>query len=292
MGDTVEQCDVDAPPVIACRGEVVTLNVVRCASLALKRPLMFRPPMMELASNGSNFIFWWKLLAFVFEPPDPSRFPALGPFSPQETRVLQRFVHACEQLATSRLINYPIKSKLQFGQGTTEESFIDRPDDEVMRGALTLFRQIYVGSEPASFGTVKNIIARRARDSAGERGAEALRQIAVWVKAHSDLERAPLPMIADEAVMAFQDGRERAEVDWPDFMRPRVLVETYAYGDFIHWGERVDERQAFGSSPTMEVMAMGDLLDVICGFGHLYMGFARAVEQAMNGARGPFGRAV
>jgi len=172
--------------------QAITLSLERYYASALKRPLAFRPPLMDLATTPRNFIFWWKLLNYVFDLPDPSLFPALGPFSRDEARVLQRFVHSSEQLATSRLINHPVKWQLRGGQGVDSEGYIDRPDDELMRGALTLFRQVYVGAEPASFGVVKNILARRAR-SRGEAGTEALRQIGMWAQAHSDLEPRATP---------------------------------------------------------------------------------------------------
>jgi len=192
------------------------------------------------------------------------------------------------QLATSRLINHPVKWQLRGGQGVDSEGYIDRPDDEVMRGALTLFRQIYVGSEPASFGVVKNILARRSLER-GEAGTEALRQIRMWAQAHSDLERAPLPTLADEAVIACEEGREPGPVDWPEDLRPDTLIKTYAYGDFIHWGDRAQDRQAYASSVAMDVLTMSHLLDVVCGFSHLYMGFALVVNQALHEWNDAFG---
>jgi hypothetical protein len=269
--------------------QAVSLNLERYYAAALKRPLVFRPPLMDLATTPRNFIFWWKLLNYVFDLPTPALFPSLGPFSPDEARVLQRFVHSSEQLATSRLINHPVKWQLRGGQGVDSEGYIDRPDDEVMRGALTLFRQIYVGSELASFGVVKNILARRSLER-GEAGTEALRQIRMWAQAHSDLERAPLPTLADEAVIACEEGREPGPADWPEDLRPDTLIKTYAYGDFIHWGDRAQDRQAYASSVAMDVLTMSHLLDVVCGFSHLYMGFALVVNQALHEWNDAFGR--
>lgn len=224
----------------------VSVEAVSMGESALREALRYPPPMIELASHRGNFSFWWKLIQFVYDLPDPTRFPALGPFSVRESEILSRYVHVCEQLATSRLINYPVSWKLVLGGPEDDASTIDRPDDEAMRGVLAAFRQAHTSSETACFRVVKNIVSARA-SKCGDAGAIA--QTRAWAKAQRGLFEAPLPRIVETVVLARHTHRGREPVGLPASDTPEAILETFMYGDFLHYGKKAANAHGFRTRP-------------------------------------------
>jgi hypothetical protein len=64
--------------------------------------LRFPAPLADRAPDPAGFEFWWKMLEFVFQLPDPSSFPKLSvlPLGP-ELAVLRRYIAAAEDMAGS-----------------------------------------------------------------------------------------------------------------------------------------------------------------------------------------------
>ena len=68
--------------------------------------LRFPAPLADRAPDPAGFEFWWKMLEFVFQLPDPSSFPKLSvlPLGP-ELAVLRRYIAAAEDTAGSALLS-------------------------------------------------------------------------------------------------------------------------------------------------------------------------------------------
>lgn len=230
----------------------MTVHATRACDESQKIELQFDPPMMSLGTRSRGFIYWWKMIQYVYALPNPFEFPYVGTFSSADTRVLQRFVRICEEVARSRLVNYPTAWSISLdpSPGGDKTSFIDAPDSEVMRAGAVTFRQLFKGSEQASFNVVRNLVARQVNQLGAQAPAGAGETLRAWRVAHTEMSAAPLPHIADEASTAMWQRRARKKPDLPDVMSTHNLAEVFSYGDLIHWGEHAATREAFGQVKT------------------------------------------
>jgi hypothetical protein len=175
--------------------------------------LRFPAPLAERAGSPAGFEFFWKMLDFAFELPDPTTFPRLGAMpSGRDAVTLGRYVTATEEMAGSALLSgddaFHVKVK-DGGRGieAIETTF---SNNEITRGFTTLFRQFDSSREAGSFDAVQGIL-RRANDACpDERSPQRLAQLTTWGKARASLRGANLKVRVGQRLRAH--GRYLASI--------------------------------------------------------------------------------
>lgn len=248
-----------------------------------KMALRFLPPLMELSDHRGIFIYHWKLFELAFQLPDPRAFPAMGPFPPEDAERLNRYLEMCERLAKSRLWTYPTTWTESF----ENTSMIDRPDDETLTGIVTGFRQVY-RDDDASFGRAKNLLMKRSRILREPVRTRTVDGLKVWGDAAAKLEKAGIGHYADAAAALRYRGAPLSELSLDEGARYSTLdemFEVFGYGDLIHWDKkRRNERARIRENLDLEVMFMGDFLELLMGYSMLALGFSAIVKAALRTA--------
>lgn len=239
---------------------------------------------MDLSDHHRIFIYHWKLFELTFQLPDPRGFPALGPFEAAEEVRLRRYIEMCQRMARSRLWTYPTSWTHSFDGNST----IDRPDDELLTGIVTGFRQIYRDPD-ASFKRVKNLLAKQTRILREPLRHSTLQGLTSWADAASKLEKAGIGHYADEASALRDRGEPISQLrldPGTNWLSLDDSFELFGYGDLIHWGEENRQKRAFiRDSPSSEVLFMSGFLELLMGYSMLAIGFSPIVEAALLPAK-------
>lgn len=244
----------------------------------------YSPPMVELARNPRDFHMWWRMLYYVYRLPDPGSFPRVTPFDHEVYEVLRRYVTTCESLARSGFVNTVRNYTLGTRNGQlTEDSFLEGPDEESIRSMAVLFRQLYEPSEAASFNRVRKLLSEHVSQNTSRSDAKDLVDtLRNWRLVHVDLLKAPLPLIADNAAMAYGSGGPRRPVYLGDLPSPPELFRLFAYGDLIHWGAMRHELAAYKQNVAHDLILQVNLLESLVPLSHFYMGFGVLAKHAIG----------
>jgi len=263
------------------RGFEVKLQ--RLANESQRTQIPYQPPMIEFARNPSDFYLWWRMLYYVYHLPDPGDFPKVTPFDLNTYGILRRYVTTCESLARSGFLNTGRNYILGTSNGQlAEDSLLEGPDEDFTRSAAVLFRQLYEPHEAASFNRARNLLSEHVSQHGARSDTEELVDILrQWRLAHTDLLKAPLPLIADNAAMAYRSGGPRLPVDLGDLPSPPELFRLFAYGDLIHWGERRDELAAYKQNAGLDLVLQVNFLESLLPLSHFYLGFGVLVKSAI-----------
>jgi hypothetical protein len=89
------------------RGDgTVTVTARSFETLAANYPLPFRAPFSR--AKGDHFEYWWHLIQFAFDLPDPNSFPALPALAIDNQRtIVDRYVVAADDLSESAFLAHP-----------------------------------------------------------------------------------------------------------------------------------------------------------------------------------------
>jgi len=266
-------------------GEVV-LHARGYEAVALDHPLSFPPPLASHSPSPEAFQFWWHMLQYVFELPDPATFPAI-PVQPTaaEARAMDRYCDAATDLAESALLSGAAEFRLsvrRHADGTFSEKIQSKfASKEITRGFATLFRQFYSTEESAGFQEMQRIL-RRLNDEARD-GAHDTRvnYLSTWGKAQGRLRRFPLKDCVESRAMG-HSTMDQTPSEYPDV--PERLIKLYNYGEYIHWAEGAETLSEWNADPFRAAHQQMRFLESIGGLAHLYMGFSLLVLAA-RGAR-------
>jgi hypothetical protein len=244
--------------------------------------LRFPAPLAERAANPAGFEFWWKMLEFVFELPDPARFPKLG-MTPGggDLAALRRYVTAAEEMAESDLLNAEDAFTVHVADGGAGIEHVDTTftSNEVTRGFTTLFRQFDSGNEPASFLQAQRILREADLAAPDVRSSERLAQLKLWGRARGNLRAENLKVRVGQKLRAA--GRWADGIPGEGTTSPETLISLYQYGELIHWRETgsILEPAADPFEYAMQRMAF---LNAATGLTHVYLGFSLLVRAALG----------
>ena len=262
-------------------GGYVKLHGVSYESLALSTAVPYPLPLVRFGRESRGFDYWWRLLYYTFELPSPYDFPP--PPDLERTAALDRYCDAARDLASSACLAYESQVSVEVhrdyeGRQVEMVSF-DLPQSELVRGFLALFRQFYSDGELASFGKTRDalmIASKEASDAAADRRLAILKE---WGKAHSRLLAYNLKELVGKRLV--DEGRFGAG-GIPDGGKPRELINAFAYGEHLHWGDKrevVSEWEAdqfYG--PWNRIL----FLEIIAGLAYSYMGYAVIVARSIG----------
>lgn len=213
-------------PVAASDGDrSMEVEVAPWRSLMPPQPLRFAPPYAHVAATPRGYAYWWQLFRFVFDLPDPNRFPLLSGFNNEERAVLGRYVDVCEELAESTVLSHDggLTFRVEDGQERVEPNF---PPKEAIRGTAVLFRQLASSEEEASYSKTRKIIGRRIYELADDRRDERQESQVRWNRAHGQLQGGLLTTMVDRKIVALHGGHASVPVVGED-VRPQELLSLF-----------------------------------------------------------------
>lgn len=149
------------------------------------------------------------------------------PFTAEEREVLSTFVGNVRSLGKMRFFDQvPKSASITYDATGTRAEMVD-PEDEAVRAAITLFRQIYTETEPASAAAALKILKRQIRGRPGPSQADALqaiKELRSWL--NEILERG----IGLGIVFERPTGS--------DPITPRKILDAYFHGHYLHSGNK------------------------------------------------------
>lgn len=260
-----------------------TLHLESVAPDPSELRLDFPAPYSELSKRPEAFEFNWKLLNYLFALPDPSRFPALiRPLSAEVHNAVDRYIHACRTIAEYSLLvadrSLQLSRESPFGPVAVSA---DMPSDEVIRGFVTLFRQLST-DDTASFGVVKNHIRDAVIAEGGVLAPSRRKTIKLWQSARARLLETSLHDLAQMKAL---------EAAWPKGLpipkpegtyTPAMLIDLFQYGEYIHWDGRRQEHAAIFKTPALGALLEFQFQSAQIGLTHLYLGFAKLAQAAVS----------
>ena len=256
-------------------------------AFALPQRLDFPPPYADIARDKEGFSYWWQLIKFVFDLPNPHKFPPLHTFSDDERRTLVRYVETCAELAESTVLSYGGGIYFSTKDGRTDYS-ADLPPREAVRGTVVLFRQLAADNEPASFTKVRGIVGRRVHEERDEWSDQRSEWQRRWVRARAALLGGLLTSMVDRKVIEQQGWSPDLPVPG-DGVRPLELISLFQYGDLIHWGEKREEMGALLGDDFKHTWTTFQFLEVLIQLSHVYAGYSILVRRALGMPTAPGG---
>ncbi|QQQ80154.1 hypothetical protein IOD16_18255 [Saccharothrix sp. 6-C] len=264
--------------------EHVQIEAREWRSLALPQPLSFAPPYASRSTNPDGYRYWWQLIRFVFDLPDPNKFPPLEGFTPDELRVLERYVDTCYELSESTVLSSKGGIRVSFKDGVEQVS-ADLPSKEALRGTVVLFRQLASTEEPASYNKTRKIIGRRVNFQADSRRDERIEWQQRWNRAHGLLSASLLTAMADRKVIERMGGASSLPVPGED-VKPQEILSLFQYGDLIHWARNAEEMQALMKDEFLIKWRTVQFIEVVIQLSHFYMGYSLLVSTAIKRSAG------
>lgn len=260
--------------------ELVTFHGTTWRSLAFPQPLSFAPPYAEYARDKEGFAYWWQMLKFVFDLPNPHAFPPLHGFAPAEEAILLRFVETCRELAESTVLSHHggVHFEIQGGIPTVSA---DEPPREALRGTVVLFRQMTAEGEPASFSAVRKIIGSRIKQVRDEHFDQRDEWQRRWVRARAALMSGLLTAMADRKAIRQEGGSDSYPIVGEQ-VRPAELLSLFQYGELIHWDKKRDAMSALMADDFDHKMQTHNFLEVVVQLSHLYLGYSLLVRRALG----------
>jgi hypothetical protein len=248
--------------------------------------------MRQLMKDPSKGDFVWRRLQYVFSLPDPRALaPAPLTLTADEHALLKRFVEHAQKLAATSLMagedNVRISAPDSSSEAKIESTFSDA---DVTAGFMVFLRQCYADGEEASFSKVRKVIERRLHE-AGD--GPSLDTVKLWRKAHARLKNNALEELVQEQMIA--ERRMPSGIRDPDGSvqsgvvrapaAPVELLQTFWYGDQIHWGKNREALGVLQADPFDSAMWDIAAREAATDFAHFYIGFASVVQSALDAAR-------
>lgn len=264
---------------------------VAFSALIQDRPLPWDTPMRDLLKAPDAGDFVWRRLHYVFELDDPRAFPhAELALTREEDAVLRRFVDQARRLADTSFLGGSDSVTIHIpDDGSAEDEVIeqDLADPDITAGYMVFLRQCYADDEEASFSKVRKILERRLYEAGETSAIDTLKR---WRKAHAQLLNQTLEEHVQERMVrnGLMPGASIGLDGQPesDIVRspasPRELLQTFWYGDHIHWGKHRDALAAIQADPFFEGMWEIEARQASTEVAHFYLGFAVLLEAALG----------
>ncbi len=193
------------------------------------------------------------------------------PFTDAERKALSEYVENVRRLGKMRFFDQvPKKASITYQDDGGTNVDMNEPDDEAIRAAVTAFRQVYNSNEPISASFTLNSLKRSVRAHGGPHQAEALRrlkELREWVGE-----------ILDRGIglgIVFDNGKTEQRIS------PRVLLDTYFHGRYLHSGN--DKAELAERLDALNPWARYTLYSVIWKLTRAYWVIANVAELAVTG---------
>ncbi|MBM4522501.1 hypothetical protein GS462_21720 [Rhodococcus hoagii] len=260
-----------------------TLDMIGYHDSIHPHPLRFDPPLIEHARGNSRaFTLHWEKLTYVFELPDPASFPHLS-VSEGDREILERFVKICKELAGYSCINDGARFHIDKDDQEEWHVRVDFPSQEAFRGTCVAFRQLHNGKEFASFDKVKGRLQKAISQLPQGPQQDARAALSPWVDARGKLMNSLLATLVCRKG-APGDAPPPPEVTLSfENIEPDKLLQTFNYGDTIHFSERREDLVDLLSDDRDAAYYKYAVLQTILGLSHLYFGVAVLIETALSG---------
>jgi hypothetical protein len=190
------------------------------------------------------------------------------PFTDQEREVLNTFVGNVRSLGKMRFFDQvPKTASVTYDSAGARPEMVE-PEDEAVRAAITLFRQIYTSTEPASAAAALKILKRRIRGRPGPHQTEALaavKELRSWL--HEILEHG----IGLGIVFERPSGS--------DPITPRRILDAYFHGHYLHSGNKTRSARELDQ---LQPWARYTFCSVLWKLTHAYWVIANVAELALQ----------
>lgn len=244
----------------------------------ITRPqLNFAPPYAEFAASPEGFRFWWLQLQYVFDLPNPHRFPRLMIDDPDLLRKIRRYQQVCKQLSVSTLLSFDGSTKLSWKQGDDEPIVTTvAPTVEAIRGVSATFRQIASDNELASYTAVRKAIGIAIENQADEHRDQRREWQKKWNRARGQLNMFSLRFLV-ERKMHSEMGHSAPDQWASDAdVKPLSLIRKFQYGDLLHWGDTRDDLEDLQrNDAASHALSFHKFLTSIIQLSHFYLGYAQ-----------------
>jgi hypothetical protein len=200
---------------------------------------------------------------------------SLTPFTPEQIRLLKRFVSQVERLQASQFLKSstePIELKAEFVNGQVQNLSLAGPDREALDAISGTFRELYGGGrrDHTSAKAISKLIGEHAdvhATAAGEKLAKALKR---YRAALANRDRV--------------DPRMAILVEDPDdpssTQTPRQVINVFLNGDLLHYElSKADELE---EDPHYTEMLMVMLYSAIRDFAVLWQQLAALVKRILD----------
>lgn len=248
--------------------------------LRVSRPeLNFAPPFADLAVNAEGFNYWWTQLQYVFDLPNPHRFPRLTVGNVEDARRLKRFVAISKQLAEGTLLSYPGELTLTWNAGEAPKVATDKPSIEAIRGFCVTFRQVASDNEAASYTAVRKVIGRLIHEQKDAEQDQRTEWHARWNRARGKLNAYSLRFLAESKIHSElgYPNNQASEAD----VKPLVLIKKFQYGDLLHWGDTRDDVDKLVGDEVTYAFEYHQFVTSLIQLTHFYLGYACLVERVL-----------
>jgi hypothetical protein len=247
----------------------------------LPQPLKFAPPLASLASNTAGFSRAWQFYRYLFDLPNPSKFPALKePLPKADLDAVNRFVVTCEKLAGYSLISGTGSVKISVPAPNAEPKIVtDLPSSESVTAATTLFRQLHAKDENASFHVVSTVLGREIQLERDELFDERSEMFRAWKSCSGKIQARRLSAMVARKAIASQGGHPSVPVPFED-ESPIWLISLFEYGDLIHWGDKREKHEALMQEPVLRELAQMRFLESVTDLSHFYFGYSLLLRAA------------
>nr|WP_254593738.1 hypothetical protein [Rhodococcus qingshengii] len=242
--------------------------------------LKFPAPMQEFASEPKGFGYHWQRLTYLFGLDDPATFSSLRDhLDAPDLAVADRYYGMCKSLAGYSILSGSGRMKLT---STTTDGWnieSDLPSHEAFAGFSATFRQIQNHKENASFVKTWNVLSKAAGGLGEAEATEVRAVLKSWKKARARL------MEKMVATMICEDLQKDAPADAPkSFMGivPDEIIQTYNYGDSLHWGERREQLASLTDDIYNVNFNKHACVVSMIQLSHFYFGFAELVNSALG----------
>lgn len=216
----------------------------------------------------------WRMIQWVFAVPRLQLSTELSQLSSSDLDALHRFVRKGSDLATSPYLGHSSSMNVSFGSNW-EKIETNFPHRESTVGFLVTFRQFFDQSEPASYAVISRIL----RTEAQARGdSESVETLDAWGRLHRKLNlRCPRTWVELKAHRTETDkvGGPAANLHQP---RIKELVETYLYGDMVHYGKQRLSLAKIESDTYSTAAHEMTLHEGVAGLSMFYLGVAEAIR--------------
>jgi len=218
----------------------------------------------------------------VFMLDDPRRFPALPMSLPKTDRaVVDRYVATAGDLAESGILNaVGSDTSVRINDHSGAEEIIGRfHGKDVQIGFTGLLRHCDADREKASFARVYEIIEGAAQDSQDSERFVRLGQLRSWRDAIEQLHDRSLNQLVRDRLVRDSDA---GVLDFQEAHSPRELIQTYRYGDLLHWGRERPRLEAWETDDVAAVERRVAFLSAAAGLAHAYIGFGELARAAIG----------
>jgi hypothetical protein len=200
---------------------------------------------------------------------------SLTPFTPEQIRLLRRFVTQVDKLSASQFLKdstEPIELKAEFVNGQVQNVSLAGPDQEALDAISGTFRELYGGGKRNQ--TSAKAISKLLGEHANARATAAGEKLAKTLKGYR----------ADLADRDQVDSRMGILVEDPDdlssIQTPRQVIDVFLNGDLLHYEPAKAEE--LEEDPHYTEMLMVMLHSAIRDFAVLWQKLAALVKRILD----------